>query len=315
MKRTVIITGANTGIGFACAKTIAASDEPWHVILACRNLEKARAAVGKIRAGCGQDNVEAMVLDLASLDSIRAFAQCFVEQDLSLHGLVCNAGLVTLKGMTFTRDGFETMFGVNHLGHFLLANLLVPHFCTPGRIVFVSSEVHDPRATRLGKLTPPYLLPAEQLARPERAQQKMGQMSRYATSKLCNILCAYELDRRLRRSGLSTADRPITVNAYTPGPVPTTQMTQQMPVIATALLNQKWFTRFMGSELQTEESAGTALARLVLDPALESISSRYFHVPDEKPSSQESYDQRKAEELWAESAHLVQMTAEEAFLH
>jgi NAD(P)-dependent dehydrogenase (short-subunit alcohol dehydrogenase family) len=314
--KTVIITGGNSGIGFACAEKLASSEEEWHVVLACRNAERAAAAVRRIIDRTAGANVEAMTLDLASLDSVRDFVKTFAARRLPpLRALICNAAMVTMKEMSYTTDGFESMFGVNHLGHFLLANLLLRHLQAPARIVFVSSDVHDPKATRIGRFVPPRYLEPQHLAWPARSGEALGPwMSRYATSKLCNILCAYELDRRMRRQGLSTRERPITVNAYTPYVVPTTGVGMDMNPVQKFMLSQRWFVRMLGSDLETEECAGGALARLVLDPKLEGVSGKYFQSFQEIPSSEESHDERKAKELWEGSAALVNLTKEEALL-
>ncbi len=167
-------------------------------------------------------------MELSSLSSVRAFGQGFISrEDLPpLRAIVCNAGLQVVGGTSYTEDGFETTFGVNHLGHFLLVNLLLKRLAAPARIVFVSSGTHDPKR-RTGMSAPRYL-GAQALAHPHEhpdpvekseAPGKLGRR-RYTTSKLCNVLCSYELDRRLRREGLSTAKAPINVNAFDPGPCP-----------------------------------------------------------------------------------------------
>jgi NAD(P)-dependent dehydrogenase (short-subunit alcohol dehydrogenase family) len=255
-----------------------------------------------------------MSLDLASLASVRRFAKSLRTAGLPpLRALVCNAAMGVLRGLSYTEDGFETMFGVNHLGHFLLANLLAEDIKAPARIIFVSSGTHDPQAARIGRFIAPQYQQAQALAWPERnGAKKMSEMSRYGTSKLCNVLCAYELDRRLRASGLSTEANPICVNAYTPGVVPTTGMGKGMPAIAHWLVSQRWFVRMLGADLQSEMSAGADLARLVLDKQLERRSSVYFEGAKERRSSAESYDHKKGKELWEGSAELVGLRPEES---
>jgi NAD(P)-dependent dehydrogenase (short-subunit alcohol dehydrogenase family) len=150
--RTVVITGGNTGMGFACANAILKSPNgaPWHVILACRDEGRAQAAVDQLTSGAGvSGQVEAMPLDLASLASVRAFAAELSKRLSagtipSLHAVVCNAGVNPLNTKTMTVDGFESTFGINHLGHFLLVNELLPALQSPARVVVVASGVHDP---------------------------------------------------------------------------------------------------------------------------------------------------------------------------
>ena len=130
--RTVVITGGNTGLGFACANAILQSPHgaPWHVVLACRDKDRAQAAVDQLTRGAGlAGQVEAMSLDLASLASVRAFAAELMKRLSAgsippLHAVVCNAGVNSGTKNTVTADGFESTFDVNHLGHFLLVNEL-----------------------------------------------------------------------------------------------------------------------------------------------------------------------------------------------
>ena len=121
--------------------------------MACRDPARARGAVERllqgIAAGGSPVRVETMPLDLASLTSVRAFTRELGRRldagELPpLHALVCNAGVQAGAKKTFTTDGFETTFGVNHLGHFLLVNLLLPRLRPPARVVVVASGVHDP---------------------------------------------------------------------------------------------------------------------------------------------------------------------------
>jgi NAD(P)-dependent dehydrogenase (short-subunit alcohol dehydrogenase family) len=119
--KSVIITGANSGLGFACAKEIARTDEGWHIIMACRNLQKGNEAMKELRALYPAVTVSVMQLDLASLESVRSFVAAFAAAGLpALQGLINNAGLQVMSGLEYTQDGFELTFGTNHLGHFLL---------------------------------------------------------------------------------------------------------------------------------------------------------------------------------------------------
>jgi NAD(P)-dependent dehydrogenase (short-subunit alcohol dehydrogenase family) len=311
---TVVITGGNTGLGYECARAIATSGEPWHVVLACRSEKKAAGAVRKLAAGRGSSPVEAMALDLASLASVRRFAGELAARDLPpLRAVICNAGIQIVTGVTYTEDGFETTFGVNHLGHFLLVNLLLRQVVPPARIVFVSSGTHDPENKTW--MPPPRFMDAKSLARPEPSADSGESPAitggrRYSTSKLCNILCAYELARRLQAEGLSTPERPITVNAFNPGLMPGTDLARGyspakrfawyyiLPYVLPLL-------RLLHANVNSIEASGRALARLVLDPELEGVTGRYFDGRKEIRSSAESYDEKKAAELWEASADLV----------
>lgn len=312
--RTVIITGGNAGLGEQCARTIAA-DHSWHVVIASRDAGRAEAAVARLIATTGNPAIEALPLDLASLASVRAFAAGYDERTRPpLRALVCNAGIQIARGITYTADGFETMFGVNHLGHFLLVHLMLRQLVTPARIVIVSSGTHDP-ASIDGRFNAPIYRDAPLLAWPERqGAPRMSGIRRYATSKLCNLFFAYELDRRLREGGLSTPAHPITVNAYDPGATPGTGLVRQYPspvrMLWTLPLTARAL-RGLGLRVYDVPTSGAAMARLVLDPALEGVSGRYIHVHAEAPSSRESHDRQKARELWHASAAMVRLAADE----
>jgi NAD(P)-dependent dehydrogenase (short-subunit alcohol dehydrogenase family) len=182
--RSVIVTGANSGIGAAAARALASAGA--RVVLAVRTLEKGRTAAATM-AG----ETEVRELDLASLASVREFAAAW---DGEIHLLINNAG-VMVPPLTRTADGFELQFGTNHLGHFTLTNLLLEH--VSGRVVTVSSTAH-----RFGRID------FEDLnweRKPYNAWRAYGQ------SKLANLLFTAELQRRLTAAGsdvLATAAHP-----------------------------------------------------------------------------------------------------------
>ncbi|NUT44742.1 MAG: SDR family NAD(P)-dependent oxidoreductase [Thermoactinospora sp.] len=180
--RTAIVTGANTGIGLPTARALAA--QGMRVVLATRSPDKGRAAAETIRSAVPGADVEQRTLDLADLASVRSFAADVETVDV----LVNNAGVGMIAPQT-TKDGFELQFGVNHLGHFALTGLLLPVLLkSPGaRVVTVASDAH-----KSGRLDFDDLPLAKGYAK----------MSSYGRSKLCNMLFAAELDRRVRRAGL-----------------------------------------------------------------------------------------------------------------
>ncbi len=322
--KTVIITGGNSGLGYECARTIASSSSGWHVIIASRSQERGREAVQRLIKETGHAQVEAMALDLASLDSVRSFVLAFSERELPpLQAIVCNAGIQVVSGTTYTKDGFETTFGVNHLGHFLLVNLLLGRLVAPARIVFVSSDTHDP-TKRTGMPAPRYRNP-EALAWPEKYPDPAEQADRpdlvgrrrYTTSKLCNILCIYELARRLQDEDHSV--HPLTVNAFNPGGMPATGLSRDWPALPRFIFNKILpplvpLLRLSGMNINTASTSGKHLARLVLDPQLVNVTGKYFSGLKEIPSSQESYDSDKARELWEGSSELVKLASDEALL-
>ena len=184
-----LITGANTGIGLVTARELAARGA--QVFIACRSAERAQAALAHIRAASGNALVELLPLDLGDFDSVRQCAQTFLARGLPLHLLVNNAGLAGQRG--FTRSGFELAFGVNHMGHFLLTQLLLDRIkaSAPARIVTVASRAHY-RAQRLDW---------EALRQPTKSRTGLAE---YSVSKLANVLFSAELAQRLAGSGVTT---------------------------------------------------------------------------------------------------------------
>jgi NAD(P)-dependent dehydrogenase (short-subunit alcohol dehydrogenase family) len=324
LDKAVIITGGNTGLGYESAKSIAASGQGWLIVIAGRSEQKISEAARRLDAIAPNAHTEALTLDLASLKSVRNFVEAFAAQGLPpLRAVVCNAGIQVVSGMTYTEDGFETTFGVNHLGHFLLVNLLIKHLVAPARIVVVSSDTHDP-AQKTG-MPEPYYDNAALLARPERnvdspqtAEEPTLGRRRYTTSKLCNLYFTYELSRRLEKQGLSTNQKPVTANAFNPGLMPGTGLARDYSPLQRFAWNNilpviRPMARFFMSMHSANES-GRALARLVLDRSLERTYGKYYSGLKEEPSSKESYDSQKAFELWETSASLVKLTKEEALL-
>jgi NAD(P)-dependent dehydrogenase (short-subunit alcohol dehydrogenase family) len=300
--KTAVITGANAGIGFATARFLAGEPD-WHVLLACRSESKAQAALQSISREHPRASVSAALLDLYSLSSIRRFSDEVAAGQLPpIHGLVLNAGGINMKAkaLEFTEDGFEHTFQLNFLGHFLLANLLVDRLASLSRIVYVSSDLHDPAATKMGKIMFPKYGPVEDLARATGTAARLKPMARYATAKMYAMMTAYELDRSLRRRG-----RSITVNSWSPGVVPSTQAGRHMNPLLKMIMMSSWFVRFMGSHLSTEAEAGRALGGLLVDAKYAGVSGKYFDGFKEIPSSRESRDDEKAGAVWAQSWRLA----------
>ena len=300
--KTVVITGANVGIGFASAKFLAAIPD-WHVVLACRNELKANAAIREIRQKHPHAHLSFVPLDLFSLASVRRFPESVASKKLPpLTAVVLNAGGINMKAksLEFTEDGFERTFQLNFLGHFLMANLLIEQMTMPARIVFVSSDLHDPAATKMGKFMAPKYGPLADLANGTGTAAELKPMARYATAKMYAMMAAYELNRRLRKIG-----QRITVNSWSPGVVPTTQAGRDMNPIMKKIIISPWFVKFMGSHLVTEDEAARALGRLVVDVEYQNVSGRYFDGFKELPSSAESRDEAKARTVWKQSLELA----------
>lgn len=189
--RVYIVTGANSGSGFATTKQLA--EQGALVVGACRRVDAGKevfANLGDIRG-----KVEVMELDLASLASVRRFAEAFLAEYTRLDGLVNNAGVMhSPEGRT--KDGFETQFGINYLGHFLLTELLLDTLkaSAPARIVNVSSVAHAGMRGVYGKID------FEDL---NFDNKEYNAYQAYANSKLANVLHALDLARRLEGTGVS----------------------------------------------------------------------------------------------------------------
>ena len=315
--RTIVITGGTSGLGRAAAAALLTSpDGPWHVVLPARDAGRGQDAVDALAADAAPGHtVETMPLDLASLASVRAFATELTRRTESgqtprPHALVCNAGVQMGATLAHTVDGFESTFGVNHLGHFTLVNSLLPILRAPARIVMTTSDTHDP-ALRLSP--PPAWSGATALARGELAPSAgsdsglvLGQR-RYSTSKLANIYFTYALARRLPAG--------VTVNAFNPGMVLGTGLGRSLPSPMRFVANHvapraTWLLRrVVTPNIHSAAESGGALAWLVTAAELDGTSGAYFDGRRQISSSQESYDVRRSEGLWTDSAELTGVDA------
>ncbi len=242
--RTVIVTGANTGIAYHTARELAVRGAA--VILACRSLERGEAAAAAIRAEGAAGEVEAQKLDLGDLASVRAFAALFLARGHALDLLINNAGIMmTPHGET--EDGFEQQLGVNHLGHFALTGLLLGALraADEARVVNVSSNAH-----RFGRMDFADLMFDDGGYSPARA---------YGRSKLANLLFTRELQRRFEAGGQDT----IAVAAH-PG-FAATELTRH--------LERRWTVRlllpFLSCVAQSAEMGALPTLRAAVDPDAE----------------------------------------------
>ncbi len=192
--KIIVITGANSGVGYQAALELARHGA--HAVLGCRDLTRGQAALERLRREAPGASVELAQLDMASLASIRAFADTFLARQVGLDVLINNAGVMGLRTREVTEDNFERQFGTNHLGHFALTGLLLPALqrVPAARVVTVASLAH-----RNGKINFSNL----------QSEQSYGSWDAYNTSKLANILFARELDRRARLAGLSLLSVPV----------------------------------------------------------------------------------------------------------
>lgn len=211
--KTMFVTGANTGIGFEAARVLAQRGA--RVLLGCRSRSKAQSARERIVEVAPKAEVEIIDLDLNDLASVRSAAKRVTEEE-RLDVLINNAGIM-MPPRQLTADGFESQFGVNHLGHFALTGLLLDMIADRegGRIVSVSSVAHRNGEMHFDDLNA------------ERSYSKIG---RYAQSKLANLLFTFELERRLRAGG----HRAIALACHPGGAM--TELSRYLPRFAEALM-------------------------------------------------------------------------------
>ncbi|MDQ7093626.1 SDR family NAD(P)-dependent oxidoreductase [Desulfosporosinus sp. PR] len=289
--KTVIITGGNSGLGFECARNIAKNAE-YRVILACRDMKKAEQAKDSLISESGNTSIEAMELDISSLASVRAFTKRYKERNLPLSGLICNAGINgSFAGQS--PDGFDIVFATNHLGHFLLTNLLLPAMLPSARIAVVSSDMHNPPGADLTWLN------IETLAHPGESFQKG--FVRYSYSKLCNLYFTYELSARLVSIGSD-----ITVNALNPGLMTDTGFAPDKSRYTDEFLRQ------VSDRIGSLPQSGDALAQMITSPDLAQVTGKYFDRSTKRTeSSPLSYSKENALELWHMSVTYTELAKDE----
>jgi NAD(P)-dependent dehydrogenase (short-subunit alcohol dehydrogenase family) len=265
--RTVLITGANTGIGRATATELARRGARVHI--ACRSRERAQPVLDAITNAHGPDAASFLALDLSDMASVRDAAGSYIAAGEPLHVLIDNAGLAGQRGLT--TDGFELAFGVNHLGHFLFTTMLLDVLArsAPARVVVVASDSHYGAKG----------IDFEAVRRPTRT---VTGLSEYAVSKLSNVLFAQEL---ARRSGPG-----VTTYALHPGVI-ASDIWRRLPWPLESLA-----TLFMKS---TEHGARTSVY-CATDPVLSGTTGRYYENCAERAPSEVATPELAAE-LWQRS--------------
>jgi len=317
-QKTVIVTGTTSGVGLYAAKSLA-DRGGWHVVLACRNLDKMREVAKEV--GLREENTTAMHLDLADFDSVRKFVDDFRASDLSdnFASLVCNAAvyLPLEKEPVRNKDGYEICVATNHLGHFLLCNLMLDDL--------KNSSVEDKRLAILGTVTanPKELggkipIPAPPdlgdlrgfeagfkppIAMIDGNPFKAGKA--YKDSKLCNMLTMKELHRRYHES------TGITFNALYPGCVAETGLFRNHYSAFRKIF--PWFQKNLTGGYVTEELAGTRVADVVALPEYKA-SGVYWSWGNRQKDGRDAFLQEisdeassefKADRMWELSEKLV----------
>lgn len=286
---TAIVTGASSGIGTETARVLALRGV--HVIMGVRNMEAGKGVKGAIEKEIPAAKIDAMELDLSSMASVRKFASEFNSLNLPLNLLINNAGILVTP-FTLSEDNIELQFATNHIGHFLLTNLLLDtmkktsvKMKKEGRIVNVSSMAH--------KLT------YHEGIRFDRINDQSGYSSifAYGQSKLANVLHANELSRRLKGDGAE-----ITANSLHPGTV-TTNLFRHYSFFEGIV--GKLGSCVLKNVLKNVQQGAATTCYLALHPQVKGITGEYFEDSNLSKASKQCTDVDLAKKLWDFSMNLV----------
>ncbi len=314
-KSTVVITGASSGVGLYAAKALV--NRGWHVVMACRNIPKTEQAAQEV--GMNPDSYSIIHLDLASLDSVRQFVQDFRATGRSLDALVCNAAvyLPLAKEPQRSKDGYELSVATNHLGHFLLCNLMLEDLqkspAPEKRLVILGTVTANPKELG-GKIpipAPPNLGDLQGMEAGFKAPiamidgKKFKSGKAYKDSKLCNMLTMRELHNRYHDS------TGIIFNALYPGCVAETALFRNHYSLFRTIF--PWFQKNITGGYVTEELAGERVAKVVADSGFNESGVYYSwgnrqqkdRAAFKQEVSNEAMDNNKATRLWELSEKLV----------
>ena len=312
-KLTVAITGASSGVGLHAAKALAAKG--WHVVMACRNLEKAEKAARD--KGIPQDSYSIMHIDLGSLDSVKGFVNSFRASGRSLDALVCNAAIYMplLKEPLRSPEGYELSVATNHLGHFLLCNIMLEDMkrspAPSRRMVILGTVTHNPKELA-GKIPPRadlgnlqglesgFLDPHAMID-----GKKFEPVKAYKDSKVCNILTMRELHRRYHES------TGIVFSSLYPGCVADTPLFRNHYPLFQKLF--PLFQKNITGGYVSQDLAGERVAAVVADPEYDQ-SGTYWSWGNRQKKGRKSFaqkvspeasDNEKGMRLWDLSAQLL----------
>jgi protochlorophyllide reductase len=310
---TVVITGASSGVGLYAAKAL--SQRGWHVVMACRDLAKAEKAAQTV--GMSQDSYTLMHIDLASLESVRQFVKDFRSSGKSLDALVCNAAIYMplLKEPLRSPEGFELSVATNHLGHFLLCNLMLEDLkqssSSDPRLVILGTVTHNPDELG-GKIPPrPDLGNLDGFAAGFKEPismidgKKFEPVKAYKDSKVCNVLTMRELHRRYHES------TGITFTSLYPGCVAETPLFRNHYPLFQKLFPK--FQKYITGGYVSQDLAGERVAVVVADPEYKQ-SGAYWSWGNRQKKNGKSFvqkvspqarDDEKGDRMWELSAKLV----------
>ena len=310
-KPTVVITGGNSGIGLSAMRQLAALNS-YDVVIACRSLDRGEAAKNSLKYG--KDNVSVRELDLADFDSVRKFCSDWGNRPIDC--LCLNAGVQfnDLKVVPRTKQGFEETIGVNHIGHWLLTNLLLEKVkaAPAGRIVFTGSGVHNPEEPggnvgskagleEMTGLEQGFLPPVCMI----NGQSNFDGDKSYKDSKLCNVITTIELARRLKEQKST-----VTCNTFNPGLIPTTGLFRGLNPLFVAIFTV--LTRYVFRVAVSEDEGGERLVKMITDPIIGRTSGGYYSANGKDfgsfvplTPSREAQDPAVGKRLWALTEKVV----------
>ena len=315
-RSTVIITGASSGVGLYTAKALADTKE-WEIVMGCRNLEKTENAAQAV--GIPKDRYTVIPLDLANFDSVREFVNSFRQTGKSLDALVCNAAVYMpiLKEPKRSPDGYELTVSTNHLGHFLLCNLMLEDLkqsSSPNPRLVILGTVTANRKELGGKIpipAPPDLGDLNGFEQGFKAPismingKKFKPGKAYKDSKLCNVLTMRELHRRYHDA------TGITFSSLYPGCVAESPLFRNHYSLFQKIF--PWFQKKVTGGYISQEEAGKRVATVVKDPEYKQ-SGAYWSWGNRQQKDRQSFvqemspeasDEAKAERLWELSEKLV----------
>lgn len=288
--KTLIITGASNGLGYETVRKIAQKRKDFRIIMACRNLAKANKVKEQIFNETQNPNLIVMEIDTSSLESVKNFVENYKKTNYGeIYSLVCNAGIGgSCSGNSV--DGYDIIFATNHLGHFLLVNLLIPFMAEKGKITIISSDMHDPPK----EWAPNYhWVGAEKCAKPDENLAKSPM--RYSLSKLCNLYFTYELVKRIK-------DKKLYINAFTPGFLPETGLSGEKKFPPEMI---KRVAENHPQRMGIMENSASALCDIATLEEIKNNGEFFDRSTKTIKTSELSYNEDNAKELWALSENYV----------
>ena len=317
-QNTVIITGASSGVGLYAAKALCQRN--WHVVMACRDLKKAETAAQSL--GLNPENYTVMPIDLGSLESVRQFVTAFRQTGRSLEALVCNAAtyLPRLKEPMRSPEGYELSVATNHLGHFLLCNLMMEDLqqsSSPQKRLIILGTVTANTKELGGKIPIPAPADLGDLAGFEAGFKAPIAMidgkpfkpgKAYKDSKLCNMMTVRELDRRFGKGSSSSTG--IIFSSLYPGCVADSPLFRNTPPLFQKIF--PWFQKNITKGYVTQDLAGDRTAQVVADPGFNQSGVHWSWGNRQQEGRQafvqelaQGSDDAKAARMWDISMKLV----------